>query len=227
MFFEKKFCKCCKSQINSQFCVKNKKYHYCDFCKSVFLDNEFFLSKENQVDRYLLHNNTLDDFGYKTYLDNFLQQVLSFSNFENHTFLDYGSGPNPCLIELVKEKYTNFKVIEGWDLYFTKDFTPRENFYSLITCLEVAEHFEVPEESFKHIFSLLKKGGFLAVQTQLFVSETEFEKTEKKFATWWYKDDTTHVTFYSKEGIITCCANAGLEFVQQIDKNLLVFTKKY
>lgn len=226
MFFDKKFCKCCKSQIKSQFCVKNKMYHYCDFCKSVFLDNEFLLSEQNQLDRYLLHNNTLENIGYKKYLQKFLDEVMSVAELKNHFYLDYGSGPNPCLVELVKEKYPNFSSIEGWDLYFTKDFSPKENFYSLITCLEVAEHFENPEESFKHINSLLKKGGFLAIQTQLFVSESEFEKTEKKFATWWYKEDTTHVTFYSKEGLIACCTNAGLEFVQQIDKNLLIFTKK-
>jgi pseudouridine kinase len=226
MFFEKILCKCCNSQINSQFCVKDKKYYYCDFCKSVFLSEEFLLSEENQLDRYLLHNNTLEDNGYKTYLEKFFEEVLSATKEKNHTYLDYGSGPNPCLVELVKQKYCDFEVIEGWDLFFTKDFTPKENFYSLITCLEVAEHFENPIESFKHIYSLLKTGGILAVQTQIFYSEDDFEKTSKKFATWWYKEDTTHVTFYSKEGLITCCKNAGLEFIQQVDKNLLIFTKK-
>ena len=226
MNFQKNLCKCCKYQIESQICVKDKQYHFCDFCNSILLDKEFLLSKENQVDRYLLHNNTLSDIGYKNYLENFIQKVISATDDKNHTFLDYGSGPNPCLVELIKEKYSSFEVIEGWDLFFTKDFIPKQNFYSIITCLEVAEHFENPEESFKHIFSLLKKDGILAVQTQIFYPEEDFEKTSKKFATWWYKEDTTHVTFYSKKGLITCCENCGLKFVQQLDKNLFLFVKK-
>ncbi len=226
MFFEKILCKCCNSLLEKQFCVKISKYNFCDNCKSVFLDDNFFLSSENQKDRYLLHNNSLDDFGYKNYLEKFFEQVLSVAKIKNHTFLDYGSGPNPCLVELVKEKYPEFLVVEGWDLFFTKDFVPKENFYSLITCLEVAEHFENPKESFLHIKSLLKDDGILAVQTQIFYSEDDFEKTSKKFATWWYKEDTTHVTFYSKEGLIACCESAGLKFIKEINKNLFVFTKK-
>ena len=226
MKIEKKFCKCCNSLLNEVILVKDKKYHFCSNCNSVFLDSEFYLTSENQKDRYLLHNNTLEDAGYKKYLEKFFDEVISFAKSKNHTYLDYGSGPNPCLVELVKQKYSDFEQIDAWDLFFTKDFTPKEDFYSLITCLEVAEHFENPIESFLHIKSLLKKDGLLAVQTQIFYPEDDFEKTSKKFATWWYKEDTTHVTFYSKEGLINCCKNCGLEFLTQINKNLLVFTKK-
>ena len=52
-----------------------------------------------------------------------------------------------------------------------------------VSLVEVAEHFENPEESFKHIKSLLKKDGILAVQTQIFYPEEDFEKTSKKFLT--------------------------------------------
>lgn len=223
---EKKFCKCCNSFLDEVILVKDKKYNFCTNCKSVFLNSEFYLSSENQKDRYLLHNNTLEDAGYKNYLEKFFEDVLTVSKIKNHTYLDYGSGPNPCLVDLVKQKYPDFEQIDAWDLFFTKDFTPKDNSYSLITCLEVAEHFENPTESFLHIKSLLKNDGILALQTQIFYPEDDFVKTSKKFATWWYKEDTTHVTFYSKEGLINCCKNCGLEFLTQINKNLLVFTKK-
>ena len=67
---EKKFCKCCNSFFNEVILVKDKKYHFCSNCNSVFLDSEFYLTSENQKDRYLLHNNTLDTeagFSFDTY----------------------------------------------------------------------------------------------------------------------------------------------------------------
>lgn len=225
MNFEKKSCKCCNFPLENDFIIKNKIYFFCKNCNSIFLCDDFFLSPENQVNRYLLHNNTLEDINYKNYLEKFINRVLEFINLEKIDFLDYGSGPNPCLVELIKEKFFNFNKIDGWDLFFTRDFFPKENSYSLITCLEVAEHFENPQESFRHISSLLKKDGFLAIQTQFFECEEDITNTEKKFATWWYKEDTTHVTFYSKEGLISCCKSFGLKFLTQLDKNLVIFTK--
>ena len=65
----------------------------------------------------------------------------------------------------------------------------------------------------------------MAIQTQFFECEEDITNTEKKFATWWYKEDTTHVTFYSKEGLISCCKSFGLKFLTQLDKNLVIFTK--
>ena len=78
MKIEKKFCKCCNSLLNEVILVKDKKYHFCSNCNSVFLDSEFYLTSENQKDRYLLHNNTLEDAGYKKYLEKFFDEVISF-----------------------------------------------------------------------------------------------------------------------------------------------------
>ena len=61
MKIEKKFCKCCNSLLEQNIFVKDKKYHFCNNCNSVFLNEEFYLTSENQKDRYLLHNNTLED----------------------------------------------------------------------------------------------------------------------------------------------------------------------
>ena len=38
MKIEKKFCKCCNSLLEQNIFVKDKKYHFCNNCNSVFFE---------------------------------------------------------------------------------------------------------------------------------------------------------------------------------------------
>jgi hypothetical protein len=45
------------------------------------------------------------------------------------------------------------------------------------------------------LFTLLKKGGVLAIMTQMITKETDF-------STWYYKNDPTHICFFSQADIV-------------------------
>ena len=233
MFFEKK-CKICGfSSVSEEKIIScsGRNFYFCPNCASIFANSASYLDSASQRQRYLLHNNSLDDEGYKTYLGNFFDAALKlsigkkeltpqdFEFFSGWDYLDYGSGPVPCLTELVKEKKI-FRTVQSYDLFFTEKL-PSGSKFDFITCLEVAEHFENPLQDFTKIAELLKNGGILALQTQ-FLEEREFEEQKKFFEKWWYKEDSTHVVFYTKKGLEECAKSCGLRLVAT-EKNLVVF----
>lgn len=217
-------CKCCNSQ-NLNCLNIQKKYYFCNDCHSAFLSEDDFVSEEKEIERYSLHNNDLTDNGYKTYLEKFYQKIIEFTGNKGN-YLDYGSGPNPCLVQLIREdkQFNEFEVIDAWDLFYTPNFIPKKQNYDVISCLEVAEHFKNPIEDLSNIYSLLKKQGKLILQTQ-FINCDNFQDFTNFFIKWWYKEDCTHVLFYSKKGIELCAKEVGFSVLPSNEKNIVVFQK--
>lgn len=217
-------CPVCKSGNVSLFEVKETGYKRCLDCGSITMVPESRLSSDGQKSRYELHNNTLEDEGYRKYLEKFLTDCLQAYRSEKGVLpsvvLDFGSGPEPCLVQLMKEK--GMKAF-GWDPYFNTeglaDCSPGQEF-DLVTCLEVAEHFENPEESFRYLASLVKKGGMAVIGTNLLP-----EETVQPFAKWWYRFDPTHVTFYTLKGLQTVASSAGLSYVKSLTDKVFVFCR--
>lgn len=219
-------CRFCGNNT-AEFEVKNKKYYQCTICKGVFLDEIHFLTPEKQKERYELHNNSLTDMGYKQFLEQFALPVLDFCKKKKKTIdsiLDYGSGPSPALLELLEE-YKKNSILDaditllGWDPFFMNG--DMENFQkvSLITCLEVVEHFENPLVDFQKISTLCKKGGILSIGTM------EVPEEKSIFYKWWYKDDPTHVSFYSEKAIQKCGERSGFSYLGKINSRIFVFEK--
>ncbi len=173
----------------------------------------------------MLHENSLNDTGYRTYLEQFLSCALTaYTDIQGKNpdrILDYGSGPEPCLVQLMKAK--GFESY-GWDPFFNQQGISdleHETVFDMITCLEVAEHFECPADSFEHLSSLLKKGGIAVIGTNL-IPDTD----KQPFETWWYRFDPTHVTFYSLKGLQIIAQNHGLRYVESMSPKVFVFQKQ-
>ena len=153
-------------------------------CDLVFKDPKVWPSYDEEKQRYLKHNNSLDDKGYRDFLL-VLVEPLTKELKSGMKGLDYGCGPAPLLSTLIKEK--GFEC-ESYDPYFFNDKILLTKKYDFITCNEVVEHFHYPDEEFKKLFELLDKDGVLVIRTQL---------TPNDFNNWWYHSDVTHVVFYS------------------------------
>lgn len=100
--------------------------------------------------------------------------------------LDYGSGPNPVLVELLQRR--GYRAV-GYDPLFAPDTDLSEPFDAILA-VEVFEHFAAPAREIKRITSLLRPGGRLIIHTLL-------HRGPNSFGDWWYARDLTHVTFYS------------------------------
>lgn len=222
-------CPFCDNFVHNMNDVKGKKYFFCDKCGGISLVKGFFAPNDQQKNRYMLHENTLDNLGYKKFLCGFVDPVLEFlQEFikkDELKIFDFGSGPSPCLCELLKTyidsgKLSKTTIINNYDKFFT----PKKNLIpsDLCFCLEVVEHFENPIEDFMELSKCVKKGGYLAVGTIL-VPKNSY--TVDEFSKWWYKDDFTHVSFYTEKSLEILGNKVGLKLVNKLSERIILFQK--
>lgn len=183
-------CPLCHNQAH-RFCViEQKNYFECDRCKSLFLERSSYPSKTAEKRRYTYHQNNLKDRGYRRFVRPLIKAVKSnFGN--NHLGLDYGCGQNPVLTTLLRKKGMQ---VEKYDPFFQDNSRVFKKTYDYIVCCEVVEHFHQPRKEFERLKTLLKPGGTLFCKTSMITP-----KIKSNFKTWWYKNDLTHVFFYSEK----------------------------
>jgi len=204
---------CSSDQIEPFTTSDNLNYWKCNFCKTKFLDKKHYIDKSSEKKRYLEHENTIEDEGYRTFLSK-LANPLKDKIQLNAKGLDFGCGHGPALADMFKkDEYS----IDLYDPFFFPNKEIFKKKYDFITCTETAEHFFNPKKEFDLINSLLNKGGWLGVMTS-------FLTTKEAFDSWYYRRDPTHVVFYAEEtfGVIAQQRNWHCEI---ITKDVVLFNK--
>jgi len=200
-------------------------YWQCGVCHGIFLDPGARLTAAEEKKRYTLHENTLDDPGYRGHLEGFIRSVLAFSGNSVRTVFDYGSGPEPCLARLLEAH--GFSV-RYRDPFFAPDTPGFEGGADLVTCLEVAEHFAEPRRDFALMADCVREGGLLAVGTHLLLPESATADSRSVwdfFMPWWYRQDSTHISFYTPTALRVTAAAAGLEWLGPAGTHVWMFRK--
>ncbi len=182
---------------------KKRDYQICPQCDLVFVPPEFHLSSEAEKTRYDFHSHSLEDSGYRDFLNRLFQPLEKKLSLGAHG-LDFGCGRTPTLSVLFEEAGY---ACANYDLYFANDPAVLEKQYGFLTCSETMEHFIHPREEFEQLLRLVKPGGWIGIMTQLRDETPPFEK-------WFYKDDATHVCFFSRKSFQTLekCYGLKLEF---------------
>ncbi len=207
-------CPLCGADSIRQFvAVDSKTFWRCDKCHLTFLSPEFYLSPEDELARYLLHENSPEDGRYREFLSR-LTDYLTPKLQAGARGLDYGSGPGPTLSVMLEE--AGFPM-EIYDPYFAPDTAPLERTYDFITCTETAEHFHVPKKEFDRFHRLLNRRGWLGIMTEMLESDDSF-------ASWWYHTEPTHVCFY-KRATMAWIADQYSWCVEYPRKNVTLFYK--
>jgi len=152
----------------------------------IFVPVSDHLSLEKEKARYDMHQNKLDNEGYRKFLSRILPPLLPRIN-NSDKGLDYGSGPVPVLSQILTG--IGYDTAH-YDPFYRPDPSLLERQYDFVTCTEVVEHFRDPKAEWQSLIKLVKKEGWLAVMTQL-------TDEEMNFGTWHYKDDATHICFYA------------------------------
>ena len=160
-----------------------------------------------------MHINNVEDSGFQKSVKPLVQQVLDNFTKENKG-LDYGCGNGPVITHLLSKKGFDIAL---YDPFYNPNVSVLERHYDFIICNEVMEHFYHPQDEFKILYHLLKPNGKLICGTQLYTSDIDFD-------TWFYKNDPTHVFFYTEMCLNWICSNIGFKAVKRLG-NCITFQK--
>jgi len=104
-----------------------------------------------------------------------------------------------------------------YDHFYARDPSVLEKQYDFVTATEVVEHLHNPKKELDRLWACLKPGGWLGIMTKLALDR-------EAFARWHYKNDPTHVCFFSRLTFEWLAAQwqAELTFA---DKDVILFYK--
>jgi hypothetical protein len=198
------------------FCADRKRaYLRCPRCDLIFVPEKDRLTPAEEKSRYDLHQNDPTDTGYRNFL-NRLFQPLENKLEPGARGLDVGCGPGPTLSLMFEEAGYECAV---YDAYYARDPSVFEEQYDFLTCSETMEHMYRPGAEFERFVTLVKPGGWIGIMTQL------HDEAASPFDRWHYKDDPTHVCFFSKKSFQTLETIYGLRLEFHSD-NVVLFQQE-
>jgi hypothetical protein len=188
-----------------------RSYHYCEKCGLLFVPESGYVSFEAEKERYDLHRNNPDHEGYVQFL-NELVSVITRHCSSTCRILDYGSGKEAVLTRLLKERGYDCTAYDP--LYNIGNDQKAATYGAVILC-EVVEHLRDLKKEIENIKNTAGKSGKIIIRTQSYPSL-------EGFAGWWYKNDRTHVNFFSARTIVKLGALLGREKVMPYGPDIFV-----
>lgn len=185
---------------------KRRIFLRCEICDAITVPTHYHLTTSQESEEYAMHQNDPADAGYRRFLGKLIPHVQAQVE-PGAEGLDFGCGPGPTLHLMLQDLGYAMAI---YDPIFASDPAALARQYDFITCTEVVEHFNQPMQSWQQLASLLKSGAILAVMTWL---HDEIDN----FKTWRYKDDPTHVIFYSTHTLNWIAEQLG--FALELIKN--------
>jgi hypothetical protein len=182
-------CPLCNATASQPFFADARRtYLRCGVCALVFVPAEFHLSAEEEHAEYDKHENDVDDEGYRRFLSR-LFVPLNETLGEASQGLDFGCGPGPALAAMFREAG---HTVALYDPFYAPDTSVLNGNYDFISATEVVEHLYLPGHELSRLWRILSVGGTLGVMTKLVIDLEAFSR-------WHYKNDPTHVCFFSRQ----------------------------
>lgn len=210
-------CKICNSEssilYDRQFDIN---YYHCKNCDFIFIHPDCLVSKQEELRIYEQHNNSLNNASYVAMLKGFIDRAVTPYSLNTKNILDFGSGPQPILAHLLKEKGYEVDI---YDLYYSPEKIYLDRVYDLITITEVIEHLQNPVEILETLYKRLKPSGIMAITTLYHPNDSEL------FQNWWYRRDKTHISFYSHDTMKYLANKFKMKILLLEPKNLCVLQK--
>jgi SAM-dependent methyltransferase len=194
--------------------ASHRTYFHCPVCRLIFVDRDDLLTFNEERARYDLHQNHLNDPDYRNFLNQLAGPLLNRLDPPPLKGLDFGSGPGPTLSIMLAEHGYPMRI---YDPFYAPNPQVLQDSYDFITCSEAFEHLYTPRVEWRMLVDLLKPGGWLGIMTLLFDFDDDF-------SSWHYKNDLTHVSFFSKNTFQYLAQQD--EFIPEfIGNNVILFQK--
>ena len=167
---------------------KVRDYRVCERCCLVYVPVHQHISTEDEKAQYDFHENAPENDGYRRFLSRLATPILERLEAPQKG-LDFGSGPGPTLSKLFEEAGHSVAL---FDIFYANDPSVFNETYDFITASEVVEHLSDPDRELERLWSCLRSGGLFGIMTKRVMDKAAFE-------TWHYKNDPTHISFFSEE----------------------------
>ncbi|MBU2978456.1 class I SAM-dependent methyltransferase [Alteromonas sp. C1M14] len=194
---------------------KFRPFFQCQQCKLVFAHPQSLPSLIREKREYDLHENHAEDEGYCRFLRRAITPVLANVSLPAQG-LDFGCGPTAVLAGLLEQEGYSMTVFDP--IYANDSAVLNGRHYDFITCTEAIEHFHTPAKELHILNQLIKPGGLLVFMTKRVTSL-------QGFSTWHYKNDQTHVSFFSDETFFYLGKKYGFE-VTLSGKDIVLLKKR-
>lgn len=198
-------CPLCISK-SAQFYTKDKRrdYFQCQKCFLIFADKSSWPTPSQELETYDQHENSPSDHRYRDFLSKMYNPISEMIALKSQG-LDFGCGSGPTLSVMFEESGHKVNL---YDKYYFDDVSVFNLKYDFITATEVFEHLFTPRLELEKLLNSLKDGGVLGIMTK-------FSPSNDRFNSWYYKEDPTHICFYSKETFqwIANCYNLNLRLI--------------
>ncbi len=185
---------------------QDKRRHYlqCGNCRLVWVDRNDCLDAQAEKAMYDLHENDPDDEGYRRFLSRFANPLLEKLSPNSHG-IDFGCGPGPTLSGMIE---LHGHSVALYDIFYYPDASVLQSEYDFVMATEVIEHLHHPDRVWQQWLAMLKPGGWLGVMTKQVINK-------EAFIHWHYKNDLTHVSFFSRDtfNYLAKQYNLAIEFV--------------
>ncbi|MDC7220495.1 MAG: class I SAM-dependent methyltransferase [Spirochaetales bacterium] len=208
-------CPLCREEAEHShfFTDKFRPYYRCPVCTLIFVPAPWQVTAEQEKARYDQHENDPNDPGYRDFLGRIVPFLEEYLETEGKRGLDFGCGPGPVLGQILEGKGYDMSL---YDLYYRDDKSVLEgSSYDFILSTEVFEHLSDPDATATRLFSLLKPGGILALMTRFYEDQVSFKS-------WFYKDDETHICFYTRQSLSLWAEKKGVKAVFR-GKDMVIF----
>ena len=208
----KNICLLCGTSASELFSQdKFREYFECLECALIYVPEKFHMSFENEKKRYEKHNNDHDNIGYRNFLGRIAVPIRE-TVLLPASGLDFGCGPSTVLADILKNYGYEMKV---YDPFFASNESVLNDKYDFISATEVFEHLRKPLTVINKLISMLKFGGKLAVMTKLYDDSIDFNS-------WHYKNDATHISFFTIETFNWLSKNLNLKY-SKIENDIYIF----
>lgn len=166
---------------------RKRRYLACAACELVFVPPAEHLPAADEKAYYDLHENTVDDPGYRRFLGRLFEPMTARLT-PGGSGLDFGCGPGPALAAMFREAGFDMAL---FDPFYAPDDEVLKRHYDFVTASEVVEHLSRPREELDRLWACLEPGGWLGIMTKRVIDA-------EAFAGWHYITDPTHVCFFSE-----------------------------
>ncbi|TNE77131.1 MAG: class I SAM-dependent methyltransferase [Gammaproteobacteria bacterium] len=178
---------CAARQVSLYLKDRRRDYWQCAQCQLVFVPGTQHLSAAEEKAHYDFHENDPSDAGYRRFLGRLCDPMLARLS-PGAVGLDFGAGPGPTLSLMFEEAGHPMAI---YDLYYAPDESVLARNYDFVTASEVVEHLSRPGEELQRLWALIRPGGWLGLMTKRVTGR-------EAFARWHYKNDPTHISFFSR-----------------------------